>query len=300
MRTATLITTLTGLTTAMAIAAPIVVFGFLYVLQVHPERHAAAESRHRLAMAREELNRQQLFVKPQPVVSEVSALAEFESRTAEGEGVGDVIDILTAVLESPAVGGVSNVGIETGVPEDAPDDSAARLFSQTVRQTPVTLSFDARYEQIGRFFWNLRVLPTTFTLQSVALAPGTAGGPMMHATVSLVAFHRPGPDKPLPASRAQVMDVITSPRWTRNPFASEPRADARRAVVAEPDPVVTSILFSSGRRVAMVDGHIVGAGDRVRTGVIRRIDADAVVVAGPDGRERRVPIARPVVRLAKR
>lgn len=283
----------------MAIAAPIVVFGFLYVLQVHPERHAAAESRHRLTIAREELNRQRLLVKPQPVISDVSALAEFESRTTEGEGVGEVVDILTALLDSPAVGGVSNLGIETGVPEDAPADSTARLFSQTLRQTPLTLSFDARYEQVGRFFWNLRALPTTFTLKSVELTPATAERPMMHATVSFVVFHRPGPNKPL-ASRTQAMDVITAPRWARNPFASGPRAGAPRPAAVEPAPVVTSILFSSGRRVAMVDGRIVGAGDRVRTGVIRRIEADAVVVAGSDGLERRVAIARPVMPMTKR
>ena len=45
------------LTTAMAVAAPVVVFGFLYVLQVQPERAAAAESRSQLAAARDELNR---------------------------------------------------------------------------------------------------------------------------------------------------------------------------------------------------------------------------------------------------
>jgi hypothetical protein len=107
VKSATLVTTLTGLTTGMAVAAPIVVFGFLYVLQVRPELDAAAESRQRLAMAREELHRQQLLVSPQAVVTEVSALDEFSARTMEGDGVGEVADALTAVLNSPAVGGAS-------------------------------------------------------------------------------------------------------------------------------------------------------------------------------------------------
>ena len=302
MKSATLVTTLTGLTTVMAVAAPIVVFGFLYILQVHPEREAMAESRHRLAIARDELNRQQLFVGPQAVVTEVSALAEFDARTVEGDGVGEVADTLTAALNSPAVGSVSNVSIETGSPEDAPADSTARLFSETVKQTHVTLTFDARYEQIGRFFWNLRVLPTTFTLQSVELTPAApSGAGLMRTKVSLLVFHQPDTASPVRASRAQVVDVITSPQWTRDPFANDRGGDPQGPVPAkEPDPVVTSILFSSGRRVAMVDGRIVRAGDRVRTGIIRDIEADVLVIVGRDGRERRVAMTRPVVRMVKR
>ena len=286
----------------MAVAAPIIVFGFLYILQVQPAREAAAASRDRLAIARDELNRQRLFVRPQAVVTEASAAAEFEARTMEADGVEGVADTLTAVLNSPAVGGVSNVAVETGAPEDAASDSTARLFSQTVKQTPVTLTFDARYEQIGRFFWNLRVLPTTFSLQSVELTPrGTPGAGLMSARVSLFVFHQAGVEAPVQASRTQAVDVITAPLWARDPFATDRRVDLPAPVAPrEPDPVVTSILFSSGRRVAMVDGRIVRAGDRVRTGVIRAIEADAVLIAERDGRERRVAIARPLMRLAKR
>ena len=302
MKSAALISTLTRLTTVMAVAAPIVVFGFLYILQVHPEREAAAESRHRLAIARDEMSGQQLFVRPRAVVTEVSALAEFDARTTEGDGIGEVADILTAVLNSPAVGGVSNVSIETGVPEGVATDSTARLFSPTVEQTLLTLTFDARYEQIGRFFWNLRVLPTTFSLQSVELTPGGASrGGLMRAKVSMLVFHKPDAAAPARASRTQVVDVITSPQWTRDPFASDRRVDAQEPVARrEPDPVVTSILFSSGRRVAMVDGRIVRTGDRVSAGVIREIESDGLVIVGRDGRERRVAMARPVMRVANR
>jgi hypothetical protein len=94
---------------------------------------------------------------------------------------------------------------------------------------------------------------------------------------------------------------MTSPQWKRDPFANDQRVDSQAPVAPkEPDPVVTSILFSSGRRVAMVDGRIVRAGDQVRTGIIRDIEAAAVVIVGRDGRERRVAIARPVIRMAKR
>ena len=302
MKSATLVKALTRLTTVMAVIAPVVVFGFLYILQVRPERAAAADSRSRLAVARDELNRQRMFVRPDPVAAKVSAIAEFDARTTEGDGVSDVTGALTAVLRSPAVGGVSNVSIETGGPEDAAPDSTARLFSHAIKQTPVTLTFDARYEQIGRFLWNLRVLPTTFDLQAVEVARGAApGSGLMRARLSLLVFHRPEALAPRQAPRSAVVDVVTAPRWTRDPFASEPRAaSSQPAAPREPDPVVTSILFSSGRRVAMVDGRIVRPGDRVRTGVVRDIEVDALVIVDAGGRARRVVIQRPVMPMTKR
>jgi hypothetical protein len=285
----------------MAVAAPVVVFGFLYVLRVQPERAAVAESRNELAEARGELNRRRAFVTHPPVVTEVPALDSFEARTMEANRVGDVADALTALLKSPAVGGVSNLSVETGLPTEPPMDSTARLFSPTVVQTPVTVMFDAQYEQIGRFFWNLRVLPTTFDLTSVELTPGIASrAGLMRAKVSLSVFHRPETTaQPAPAPRTQIVDVVTAPEWTRDPFAkrSRPVAD-RPATPSQPAPVVSSILFSRGRRIAMVDGRIVRPGDRVRSGVVRSIEPDAVVIAEANGVERRVAIERPVIRMA--
>ena len=280
MTSATLIKTLTGLTTAMAVAAPIVVFGFLYVLRVQPERAAAAESRSELAAARAELSRRRAFVTPTSDVTEVPALDTFDARTTEADRVADVVDALSALLKSPAVGGVSNVSIETGVPAEPPIDSMARLFSPTVVYTPVTVMFDARYEQIGRFFGNLRVLPTTFDLQSVELTPGLASrGGLMRAKVSLFVFHRPGTTaRPAPAPRTRMVPVAA----------------------AQPAPVVSSILYSSGRRLAIVDGQIVRAGDRVRSGVVRSIEPDAVIVGEASGVERRFALKRPVSRVVKR
>jgi hypothetical protein len=299
VKSATLVSTLTSLTTAMAVAAPVVVFGFLYALQVHPERAAAAEARRQLADARTEMDRQRVFVSPQAVVTEVTALDEFNARTVEGDGVGEVADALTAVLDSPTVGGVSNVSIETGTSEDVPVGATARLFEQTIKQAPVTLTFDARFEQIGRFFWNLRVLPSTFNLQSVELTPaGASVGGLMRARLSLLVFHHPDVS-PREVRATRVVDVIASPRWTRDPFANAAAA-SRSAAPTEPDAVVTSILFSPVRRVAIVDGRIVRAGDRVRAGIVREIEADAVVIVGAGGKERRLAIARPALWMAKR
>ena len=57
MKSATLVTTLTTLTTAMAVAAPVVVFGFLYVLVCSPSVSAAVEARNQVDAARGELIR---------------------------------------------------------------------------------------------------------------------------------------------------------------------------------------------------------------------------------------------------
>ena len=303
MKSETLVTTLTSLTTAMAVVAPFVVFGFLYVLQVQPQRAAAIEARSRLEAARYELNRQRLLVAPQSLVTRASALEEFNARTSEGDRVAEVTRALTGVLSSPSVGGVSNLSIETGAAGDGPRDSMVRAFSRPVVHTPITVTFDARYDQVGRFFWSLRVLPTTFDLQSLELAPapGSQAG-LMRARVSLLAFHRPGAAPR--ATPSQAVDVITTPQWARDPFAgtSRPAAPSRRAAnsPAQPAPEVSSILVSTGRRIARVDGRVVRIGDRVRAGVIQAIDADAVWIEGPDGRVRRVALERPAMRVARR
>ena len=297
MKSATLVATLTTVTTGMAVAAPVVVFGFLYVLHVHPARAAALEARARLAVAREELNRQRLFVTQATVGTQVSAIGEFDARTEDGNGVEETVDALTALLDSAAVGGVSNVSVETGAPEDVPTGATVRLFSQTMKQTPLTVTFDARFEQIGRFLRNLRVLPTAFHLQSVEVTPAAPTGPgptgprSMRAKLSLLVFHEIRALTPRPAEAA---------RPARNPFASA--RSAGRSVTpptSEPDPIVTSILFSSGPRVALVDGRIVRVGDRVRTGTVRSIEPGAVVIVDVTGRERRATIARPAAESAR-
>jgi hypothetical protein len=300
-----LVAALTRLTTAMAIAAPIVVFGFLYVLQVQPERAKAVEARGRLDEARAAVNRKRLFAAPPAVVNEISALDEFDARTAEGDRAAEVAGALAALLNSPAVGGVSSLSIETGAPSDGPIDSIVGLFSSKVTHTPVTVTFDARYEQIGRFFWNLRLLPTTFDLQSLEVEPGPSPrAALMHTKVSLLVFHRPEAAPLRSVTQPQTVDVITVPEWRRDPFATTPRPDAAQvslaAAAGRPEPVVSSILFSSGRRVALVDGRIVRPGDRVRAAVVQSIEPDAVVIASPGGPARRLEIVRPVIRMARR
>ena len=256
---------------AMALAAPVVIFVFLYALVVQPERSAALEAQYQLAIARGELNRRRATVK----------LGE-EARGSARKAV----EAMTSALNDPSVGGVSNAAVSQGR-----SNSAA---------TPVTVTFDARYEQIGRFLWNLRALPATFDLRSVEIAPqAESRAGLLHAKMTFLML-----DPGARATRASVPAAISAgipPEWNRDPFARDVRTVTARKPVAlpavqqGPDPVVSSILFSDGRRIARVDGRIVGPGDRLGLGVVQFIEPEAVVIVEPGGRTRRLQIARPLI-----
>lgn len=114
-----------------------------------------------------------------------------------------------------------------------------------------------------------------------ALNPAATGGGDQDAA-GLV---DPGEVLPLP-------DVALGrlPEWPRDPFNSSrarlaPSVPAAAAPVAppppEPDPVVSTILYSVQRRRAVVDGRIVGIGDKVGTATVADILPDAVIVDSP-------------------
>jgi hypothetical protein len=58
---------------------------------------------------------------------------------------------------------------------------------------------------------------------------------------------------------------------------------------------VSGILFSSRRQAAVVDGRVVGAGDRVGTAVVQSIEPDAVVIVTSRGEMRRLEVVRPAL-----
>jgi hypothetical protein len=264
MRRATLVTGLTGATLAMAVAAPLAVFGFLYVLQVQPERSGAVDARNQLDAARADLHRLRLSARAPSITPDAASVDEFVARAGNGERVGDLVDALTALLNSSAVGGVSNLLFETGAPG--------------IVRTPVTMMFDARHEQVVRLFRSLNALPRSVDVQSVEIAPGPQPPPgLTRARVLLLVSHPP-------------VEAVAKPRRARDPIEAPPAAS-----MPQPVPVVSSILISNGRRVARVDGRIVRPGDRLQAGVVHAIEPDAVVLRGPDGRLWRAEIERSAV-----
>lgn len=98
------------------------------------------------------------------------------------------------------------------------------------------------------------------------------------------------------------VDLVRAPEWPRNPFSSpwQRRADVVIAPVAqveaEPDVVVASILHSTDRRLAVVNGRIVRAGDRIGSSTIVDIQPRAVVVESPRGGRRVVELRSPQIK----
>jgi hypothetical protein len=117
----------------------------------------------------------------------------------------------------------------------------------------------------------------------------------------LLGFEQPGPAHSIaggidPASIPAPPSVEGAVASTsaRDPFlfGSEDRAVKDVAVPVGSDPLVRSILFSSGRRLALIDNRIVGAGDTVGDFKVVQIDRDAVIFATQTGERRRVALRR--------
>jgi hypothetical protein len=65
------------------------------------------------------------------------------------------------------------------------------------------------------------------------------------------------------------------------------------APVVEADPVVASILYSTGRRLAVIDGRIVRPNERVGGATVVDILPKAVVLEFADGDRRTVALQAP-------
>jgi len=72
-----------------------------------------------------------------------------------------------------------------------------------------------------------------------------------------------------------------------------------RAEPLESDPVVSGILSSSGRRLALIGGRVVAAGDRVGSAVVLTIEPEAVIIATAEGKTRRIELNRPAIRVSR-
>jgi hypothetical protein len=239
------------LTTALWLTAPLVVFAVVYASVVAPERAAAAAARVQLAEWRAR-----------------SVASAAEAAVQNTEPSSQVSQGLGALLNSRAVGGVTNVSIHS---------------AKAAGEAPVTVSFDAGRKQIAAVLQNLPVLPGAFELRSVDATPVGEGS--AHVNLVFSTADRKPPSAPLsPPIRPPVR------RTVRPPAAAVPR---------QPDPVVSSILYSSSRRVALIDGRIVGPGDRIGGNVIHSIEPEAVVVLTADGQTRRLQLARPVPRARR-
>src|SRR5207245_2351489 len=102
------------------------------------------------------------------------------------------------------------------------------------------------------------------------------------------AASKAGPAQRVEAAPSQAEPARTAPAATR---PLPPRTKPAPAVVALPfDAVLGTILYSPDRKLAIVDGRIVGLGDQVRGAQIIDITPTAVMLRDGQGRLRRLTL----------
>jgi hypothetical protein len=157
----------------------------------------------------------------------------------------------------------------------------------TIRRSHLTLALAALAAAVLYNVWYFILRPAAPVAPRPAVqAPLVgAGGPVQAGAAALDPLTIPAP----PA-----VDMDSALSWRRDPFlfGDETRAVVRPVVLA-PVPIrpsVNTILYSASRRLAIVNGRIVGVGDAVGDYTVAEIEKGAVVFTGPSGERLRVPV----------
>jgi hypothetical protein len=114
------------------------------------------------------------------------------------------------------------------------------------------------------------------------------------------------PIDPATVSAPPDVDLVRPPDWPRNPFVSAATRQTDVVIApateieAEPDVALASILHSADRRLAVVNGRVVGAGDRIGSSTILEIQPRAIVVESPRGGRRVVELRTPQMKRESR
>ncbi len=133
---------------------------------------------------------------------------------------------------------------------------------------------------------NRREMPTQGTRVAAAPSPGPSGVPAVQVD-------------PIEIPPPPSVDLTAEPTFERDPFVRpgerrETGTQTSAGVSLSSAPVVRSILFSPQRRLALVDGRVVGIGDELPSGVVADIVRDAVIIRLPSGELQRWPLKRPL------
>ena len=157
----------------------------------------------------------------------------------------------------------------------------------TIRPGHLTLALAALAAAVLYNVWYFVLRPA---------APAESRRAVEQPLAESAAAARPRLDSPDPLTipAPPAIDLASAPAWRRDPFlfGDETRVVPRPVVTArapEP-PSVRSILFSASRRLAIVNGRIVGIGDRVGDFTVAGIERDAVVFLAPSGGRLRVSV----------
>lgn len=206
------------------VVVPLAVLAVGYFGLVQPRfaraRAAAADVRAlepRLAQAR-------VMAQAAPVDPRKPGGPDVELRVPTVDRIPDLLERLARLgMTRTDAGEIRNLLIETGdrlllsTPTadarpsvagaaELPDPRFA-LFGAALAYTPVTVSFEASYARLGRFLWDLRELPTTIEIRSLAITrPGADG----FVQVTLVVFAYQRVDKTVDSRRSTVVSQQSS------------------------------------------------------------------------------------------
>jgi len=143
---------------------------------------------------------------------------------------------------------------------------------------------------VGSIVYNVWV----FTGKGATTARPQASGPVNALPPAQPLSNGSAPLDPEQVKALPDIALDRVPEWPRNPFENANQAPevvaateaAAPAPVPEADPVVATILYSSDRRAAVVNGRVVRIGDTIGTSKVVDILPKAVIIESADGDRR--------------
>lgn len=197
----------------LIVLAPVAVLAVSFFAFIQPRMTAGKTAHARLAPLEQRVVSVQAALAAAPAAEAGDArntMPEFERRTPAGDRVPDLLEQLAGLAAADAAGEkVQHLLLETGkrvvppppkageaprvatIEPDAMDPRLA-LFRTPLSYTPVTMTFESSYARLGRFFWELRALPTLVEVRSVEVGP-VAQGDVVHTRLVILAFQRATP-----------------------------------------------------------------------------------------------------------
>jgi len=196
--------------------------------------------------------------------------------------------VLSPVLAAPRAGALRSVPQQpTGRPTTAPparvETPAARIEPQRARAEPPPAT---RSEPLARSTAPPPIAPPPSAAPPRAVPPTRTEPPAILASP-------PPPLRSEPRGATAVNRPAATPRAIDTPPATARQRSTPAEVPLSFDASLGTILYSPDRKLAIVDGRIVGVGDEIRGARIVDITATAVMLRDGQGRLRRLALGAP-------
>lgn len=181
----------------VALAVVVLAVGWMFLVSPVASRNAERGRqvdtlRQRLTQVRASLN------EPPPEAILGDPVADFVSRVAAGDASSSVLEQLASQASAARA---TNLLIETGervvltdpsgpqVAGGVQVDPRFQLFNTSLSYSPVAMSFDAEFQDVGTLLWRLRDLPTAIEIRTLEITP-SATPPRVHVAMTLFAYAR--------------------------------------------------------------------------------------------------------------